>query len=310
MKLSKTVTERQSLAKYNVISKALRDGYTYTKSVYKGSRVPMTITCSIHGDFEQTPSSHFDRKSNCPACKLAVIKTKRALTTKQFIERSNKAHNYKYTYDKVIYDSNHTKVIITCPVHGDFTQQPSDHMKGIGCSKCRDILTSTRFRDTLETFIEKANEVHKSRYSYKNTVYTKSADTITITCPYHGDFTQRASDHMNGNGCQICGNNKKRAKYFSKPTVLYYIYLPKYNLYKIGITLASVGIRKRYQSEPGLEYIILSTKVFLTGKQPFHIEQEIINKYKDFSYTGDKFFKKGGESECFTTNILNNEIKI
>jgi hypothetical protein len=28
------------------------------------------------------------------------------------------------------------KVTITCPVHGDYTQSPNDHLKGSGCARC------------------------------------------------------------------------------------------------------------------------------------------------------------------------------
>ncbi len=42
--------------------------YTYDKAVYSGSRNKITITCPIHGDFEQNHSSHLSGKG-CPKCK-------------------------------------------------------------------------------------------------------------------------------------------------------------------------------------------------------------------------------------------------
>ena len=37
----------------------------------------------------------------------------------------------------VVYRSNHTKVIIICPVHGVFEQTPDAHLySGRGCEKC------------------------------------------------------------------------------------------------------------------------------------------------------------------------------
>ncbi len=127
---------------------------------------------------------------------------------------------------------------------------------------------------------------------------------IIITCPYHGDFIQSPSDHINGNGCQTCGENRKRAKYFNEPTILYYLYFPSIGAYKIGITIASRGISKRFNTEKHLEYKILQNKLYKTGKEAFEQEQEILKKYSEHRYTGHKFLNKGGESECFNIDIL------
>ena len=58
------------------------------------------------------------------------------LTTKQFIEKAISIHGDKYDYSLVDYKNAHTKVKITCPVHGIFEQQPYSHLSGKGCSKC------------------------------------------------------------------------------------------------------------------------------------------------------------------------------
>lgn len=57
-------------------------------------------------------------------------------TIEEFIEMANYIHNYKYSYDKSIYVNNSTKLIITCPKHGDFEQIPRSHLKGFGCNNC------------------------------------------------------------------------------------------------------------------------------------------------------------------------------
>jgi hypothetical protein len=62
---------------------------------------------------------------------------------------------------------------------------------------------------TQETFIKRANEVHNNKYTYTKTIFNRVKDKITITCPTHGDFQQRASDHIAGNGCQECSGKKR-----------------------------------------------------------------------------------------------------
>ena len=58
----------------------------------------------------------------------------------------------------------------------------------------------------------------------------------------------RPGNHLNSkSGCPYCGNEKtQEQRYQNKETILYYIYLPEYNLYKIGLTQTSV--QKRIKS--------------------------------------------------------------
>ncbi len=45
----------------------------------------------------------------------------------------------KYNYSKTNYINAKTKVIITCPEHGDFLQNPDNHLrKHYGCPKCNE----------------------------------------------------------------------------------------------------------------------------------------------------------------------------
>jgi hypothetical protein len=57
-------------------------------------------------------------------------------TTAEFIEQAKKTHGKRFGYDKVDYQGYHIKVIITCQVHGDIEQTPSNHLGGKGCQKC------------------------------------------------------------------------------------------------------------------------------------------------------------------------------
>ena len=61
------------------------------------------------------------------------------LTTEEFIIRAQKAHGNKYDYSKVNYINIRTKIIITCPEHGDFFQTPNRQISGNGCKECGNI---------------------------------------------------------------------------------------------------------------------------------------------------------------------------
>ena len=65
---------------------------------------------------------------------------------------------------------------------------------------------------TTEQFVAKAREIHGDKYDYSNVVYSKMHDYITVTCPKHGDFLQKAYSHLNGKGCSKCAKEESRSK--------------------------------------------------------------------------------------------------
>lgn len=66
------------------------------------------------------------------------------LTTADFIRRATAVHGGKYDYSKAVYFKSCVKVVITCPVHGDFEQAASEHLYGAGCKGCSDELRRIR----------------------------------------------------------------------------------------------------------------------------------------------------------------------
>ena len=60
----------------------------------------------------------------------------RSVTQKEFIKRANTKHNNFYDYGKVVYKRMVDKIIIICPIHGEFLQAPSNHLNGQGCIEC------------------------------------------------------------------------------------------------------------------------------------------------------------------------------
>jgi hypothetical protein len=54
-------------------------------------------------------------------------------TLKEFVDKSNKVHNYKYDYSKTVYINNSTKIKYGCPIHGEIEQIARAHLYGKGC---------------------------------------------------------------------------------------------------------------------------------------------------------------------------------
>jgi len=112
------------------------DKYDYSKTNYINMNQKVIIICKIHGEFLQYPSNHY--RYNCLRCS-ATLKNlpKLTLAKESFIDKANKIHNFKYTYEKSLYINAFTKLIVTCNKHGDFEVTPNNHLRERGCFKCK-----------------------------------------------------------------------------------------------------------------------------------------------------------------------------
>lgn len=127
------------------------------------------------------------------------------LTQEEFISKAKQIHGGKYNYSKVKYINNRTKICIICPKHGEFWQNPHNHLKGAGCSYC----TSNHNYNTTE-FVEKAKLVHGNKYDYSKVQYKGNKCKICVICPKHGEFWQIAGEHLKGHGCSKCFYDKNK----------------------------------------------------------------------------------------------------
>jgi hypothetical protein len=131
------------------------------------------------------------------------------LTTESFIEKANAIHNGKYSYEKTIYTTNHDQVIITCPIHGDFTQIASNHLRGYGCSKCASELKGNKYRLGKEAFEQKIRDKYGDLYDLSKAEYKTTHDKVTLICKKHGQFRQSPCHLYEGYGCPMCSREQR-----------------------------------------------------------------------------------------------------
>jgi len=127
-------TNNMKLTKELFIERAVivhENKYDYSKVYYVNSDTKIIVICKDHGEFEQIPDFHLNRKCGCPKCANNVT-----LTTTEFIDRAHKIHGDKYDYSQVTYINNRINVCILCTNHGQFTQTPTRHLSGDGCPHC------------------------------------------------------------------------------------------------------------------------------------------------------------------------------
>ena len=179
--------------------------YDYSKVDYVNNREKVCIICPEHGEFWQSPMKHLSGQG-CPLCSA----TKKN-TTDDFISDAKAVHGNKYDYSKVKYVNNKTKVCIICPEHGEFWQEPHNHLKGRGCPICAKTKTKPH-KYTTESFINLASEIHEKKYDYSETEYVDMNTKVKIICPEHGEFWQLPYLHINGAACPKCSNISVGAK--------------------------------------------------------------------------------------------------
>ena len=234
----------------------------------------------------------------------------RKLTREEFIQRARAKHGNKYSYEKTVYRGTSKKIIVTCPVHGDFEQIADNHIRRAGCSKCGRVRRSDATRGTKERFISRARAVHGNKYQYDKVTYVSNRTDIVITCPEHGDFTQRPTNHLQGKGCVHCAEKSggwSRSGFIQKCKKnnnglgsLYVIqcYNEHESFYKIGITSNSLKERFKGRHRMPYKYKVLYL-IEDNARYVFDLEVKLLALNKGSSHQPIKSFK--GQTECFTT---------
>ena len=194
------------------------DKYDYSKVNYINNTTPVTIICPEHGEFQQKPCVHLTGHG-CPACKNV-----KQLDTAEFIRRAKAVHGDKYDYSLSIYKNKRTKVIVICPIHGQFEQLPMNHTKGQGCPKCGKDKAIDRIGDyrnarkTKEEFQNDLNRMYGGQYEIVGD-YVNNKTYTEIFCHKkdkngkgHGIFVTRPDGLINGHGCPKCFHTISQAE--------------------------------------------------------------------------------------------------
>lgn len=133
----------------------------------------------------------------------------------EFLDKAIKKHENKYEYEETTFKGSQEKMKIICPIHGEFWQTPSAHVRGNTCPKCAN--ANRGLKDTFDQFLEKAKKIHGNKYNYSKTTYVNQNTKICIICPEHGEFWMTPSAHINKQkqGCPKCAG-----KYRSTETII------------------------------------------------------------------------------------------
>lgn len=182
----------------NFIEKARRthgERYQYLHPMPETADEPIIVTCPDHGEFRIVRSQHING-GLCPGCKVHKRRDQ-----SEFVADAIAVHGDSFTYEKAEFAGMTTKVVVTCPVHGDFSITPASLiLRGSGCSRCVGLN-----KKTTDEFIEMARERYGDRYDYSKVEYTGALKPVIIICRDHGEFLQKPNHHFqNTIGCPKC----------------------------------------------------------------------------------------------------------
>jgi len=297
--MRKRMTTKDFIAKAEKIH---GNNYDYSLVDYIHYKYPVNIICPEHGVFGQSPNIHL-MGSGCPKCGRKSSITSHRLSTPEFIKKAKEIHGDKYDYSLTEYISSKEKVKIICPEHGVFKQSPGNHLAGSGCMKCRKKLLPQCNKFTHDKFIKKLKPESIQRYKYPVISFFEYQSKIPIICPVHGEFVQYAHNHLNqNNGCPKCAEYGFNP---DKPAILYYLYDPQEDLYKIGITNKTIEERfgKSFCSNRAIA--ILEQTHFDNGLDAYLAEQEILEAFGYARCENPSWPEtKGGRTEFFKEDIL------
>jgi len=165
------------------------------------------------------------------------------LTTEEFVAKAVKVHGCRYTYDKAVYETKKSKVVVTCLKHGDYTVSASVHLLGFNCKKC-------------------ANEA-KLGISYKTKTqssYARDAARLAGDLFYSGSACKGCGlgvRYVSNNSCATCAVESRKISNVKNNCIRHKRYLDA-NIYrddlKIQTSIKNIYLcKKQMQKEFGVK---------------------------------------------------------
>lgn len=130
-------TTKQMLTQEEAVSKlySVFPSYDFSTTVYVGAKSKVSASCPKHGIFTQVYGD-LAQGHGCQQCSREAVSVSQASNTSEFVYKALIAKESFYSYPRTVYVNSQTKVIITCPIHNDFLQTPTNHLSGAGCPTC------------------------------------------------------------------------------------------------------------------------------------------------------------------------------
>lgn len=170
------------------------DKYDYSKAEYRNTSTEIEIICPEHGNFQQTPESHF--KYGCFKCGSKRQAMSKTYDFDELLQIFKEKHGTYYNYDKSVFNGYTEPIEIICLKHGSFWQKPRDHMRGHGCQLCATEYSRSLKVMSKELFIERTEKMFPGRFDYSLVEYINAVTPVKLICKKHNEVFERIPGNM------------------------------------------------------------------------------------------------------------------
>ena len=172
----------------------------------------LNMECPIHGSYTHKVKFVIKGKT-CPNCckseGMKKMMESKKVTIEEAVNRTNQLSNGEIEIDTSTYVNTMIPARFIHKVCGrDFVRSLNTFMAIPRCPHCVKERVNKERTKTTEQFIEEDRITHGDYYIFDHTIYTKSSEYVTITCPVHGDFIIEANSFLQGRGCPYHHVNK------------------------------------------------------------------------------------------------------
>lgn len=187
------------------------DKYDYSNVNYIDSITPVIVNCKKHGEFK-IAAYRLISGEGCPHCanEKRKLSNHTKKTTEVFINEIKELFGDRVNCDEIVYINANTPVIITDNELGLRYKITPTKLLTRGLLK--------KIKQSKESFIEKAKQIHGDKYDYSKVEYINTQTKVCIICPEHGEFWQTPHNHLLGYECEQCGYNKIKSKLIKDKT--------------------------------------------------------------------------------------------
>jgi 5-methylcytosine-specific restriction endonuclease McrA len=149
------------------------------------------------------------------------------LTTEEFVAKATQVHGGRYTYDKVVYETKLSKIVVTCPKHGDYEVSATIHIQGhIGRCCANEAKKGIRTRKDTPEYLERKAALAKESMFFEG-----------VSCQICGNKTRYSCN----NSCANCAVESRR-KSNAKNNGVRHRRINQANIYR-----SDAGVQKRIQ---------------------------------------------------------------
>lgn len=266
--------------------------YDYSRVDYKNNKTKVEIKCNnCSATFWQAPCEHSGKqKQGCPHCGPRSVKG-----IDKFISEATAKHGGKYSYENAEYKTAKIKLLVTCPVHGDWAITPVAHLAGVGhgCPKCATTSVGLSKRKSQEVFLQQVEAIHGDKYDYSEMVYETKRKKVCLICPVHGRFYILPNNLLKGSSCGECfgggySTNKHGWLYVLKSD----------DIIKVGITNISAEARaKSVSKSSGKKFSKMMSLYSEDGRVANLAETNLLRLFREEYKPVKESFE--GYTECF-----------